>query len=117
MALISNPMMLYVLDEHGQPVPEPDALAWGAWMEARRVDGTLHVSEDYDEGDADGKIRISTVFLGIDNGWGLRDVPVLWETMVFGGPLDGEQDRYTSLLDAIAGHQAMCQRVTAMLNQ
>jgi hypothetical protein len=34
--------------------------------------------------------------------------PVLWETFVFGGVLDGEMQRYTSKADALAGHQRMC---------
>lgn len=31
--------------------------------------------------------------------------------MVFGGPLDGEQERYSTTDEAIAGHAAMCERV------
>jgi len=31
--------------------------------------------------------------------------------MVFGGELDGEMDRYASLADAKAGHEAMVARV------
>lgn len=59
---------------------------------------------------------MSTVFLGIDHAFS-GGLPVLWETIVFGGPLDGEMDRYTSRADALAGHQVMCARVRAALEK
>jgi len=62
-------------------------------------------------------ILISTVFLGLDMGFGhpKRD-PLLFETMVFNGPLNEEMDRYSSWVEAEAGHEAMCDRVrVAML--
>src|SRR5947207_774053 len=51
------------------------------------------------------KIDVSTVFLGIDHGWGRRELPVLFETMVFGGKLDEWQWRYCTLEEAQVGHQ------------
>lgn len=65
-------------------------------------------------GEGDDEVRISTVFLVIDHGLG--NVPILWETMVFGGPLDMEQERYASREAALEGHQAMTARVLAALN-
>lgn len=50
-----------------------------------------------------GMVRVSTVFLGIDHNWG-RGPPVLWETMIFGGPHDEFQERYSSHESAVAGH-------------
>jgi hypothetical protein len=50
-------------------------------------------------------VTISTVFLGIDHGFGRTDKPVLWETMIFGGLLNDSQWRYTSEADAIKGHR------------
>ncbi len=58
----------------------------------------------------DGAVTISTVFLGLDHGFG-GGRPVLFETLVFGGPLDGEMDRYCTYDEAEAGHTAMLQRV------
>ena len=56
------------------------------------------------------KISISTVFLGIDHGFGsIR--PLLFETMVFGGELDQEMVRYTTWQEAEAGHKVMVKRV------
>lgn len=66
-------------------------------------------------GEGDDEIRISTVFLVIDHGLG--SVPILWETMVFGGPLDMEQERYVSCEAAEQGHAEMVQRVTDALTE
>ena len=85
----------YILDETGEPVPCPDLLTWGRWFEASQ---DRHVARD-----EIGDVLISTVFLGLDHGWG-RGPPVLWETMVFGGKLDEQQERYVSRADALAGH-------------
>lgn len=54
---------------------------------------------------------VSTVWLGIDHGWGLGD-PVLWETMTFGVPGWADyQARYTSREQALAGHNAVVDSV------
>lgn len=85
----------YILaDDHRTPVPCDDMTTWGEWM------GTAdrHVGHDMRNG-----IRVSTVFLGLDHGFG-PGAPVLWETMIFGGPHDEYQERYTSYDDALAGH-------------
>ena len=55
-------------------------------------------------------VLISTVFLGIDHQWG-RGPPLLFETMVFGGELSGEQVRYSTLREAKAGHEKMVKRI------
>lgn len=64
----------YILNEHGQPVPEPDLLTWGLWFEehANRI-----VAQEWVE-----NVKISTVFLGLDHNWFGKE-PVLWETMTF----------------------------------
>ena len=57
-------------------------------------------------------VHVSTVWLGLDHSFG--DGPLLiFETMVFGGNLDLEMDRYTTEAEALAGHAAMCERVQA----
>lgn len=48
--------------------------------------------------------KISTVFLGLDHSWE-SDIPVLWETMIFGGKEDMYQDRYASYKEALIGHE------------
>lgn len=48
--------------------------------------------------------KVSTVFLGLDHGFGISKAPVLWESMVFGGPLDGQMRRYDDWERAHTGH-------------
>ena len=52
------------------------------------------------------------MFLGLDHSFG-GGAPLLFETMVFGGPLDGEQERYSTWNEAEAGHKLMVERVQA----
>lgn len=88
-----------------RPVPVKDPLEWARWFETgdRRV---AHTSV--------GAISVSTVFLGLDHNFLGRGDPLLFETMVFGGPLNLEQERYSTWEDAERGHAAMVARVMAM---
>lgn len=60
------------------------------------------------------KVMVSTVLLVInhahDNG-----TPIIFETMVFGGALDQEQDRYSTKAGALAGHECMVNRARESL--
>lgn len=58
--------------------------------------------------------NISTVFLGFDHGF-MDGPPMLFETMVFGGELDGEVERYATKAQAKRGHEKMVQRVKEQL--
>lgn len=98
--------MRYILNDKGEPILCPDLMEWGKWMEdGNRVLRQTKV----------GKLKISTVFLGLDHGFGLDGPggePVLWETMVFDTTTghavgtDGYdfQTRYSSQSDALEGH-------------
>lgn len=57
-----------------------------------------------------GDAEVSTVFLGLDHQFG-DGPPLIFETLVFGGSLDQEMDRYTTWEQAEAGHAAMVNRV------
>ena len=59
------------------------------------------------------KILISTVFLGFDHGYGER--VLLFETLVFRGPLNNEMERYTTWEEAERGHADMIARVMVAL--
>ena len=65
-----------------------------------------------------GKVRVSTVFLGIDHGFlGEGSRPVLWETMVFGrGWLREYQERYDSHDEAANRHERIVQAVRIVYN-
>jgi len=103
----------YMLDAAGDPVPTTDLLKWARWFETAE----RHVCHDMDEGPGGDKVRVSTVFLGLDHRFGGDGPPLLWETLVFGGPLDGTMRRYSSRAAAVRGHQAICQQVTRASNQ
>jgi hypothetical protein len=84
----------YILDGH---TPVPASLEkWAKWFEGsdetRRV--ALTKGDDY---------LVSTVFLGLDHQFG-RGEPLLFETMIFGGPHDQYCDRYSTWDEAEAGH-------------
>lgn len=87
----------YILDNDHNPVAA-DVLVAAKWMEdnpSRKI-----VKQEYID-----DIFVSTVFLGLDHAWN-SNVPVLWETMIFGGEHDQSyQERYTSYEDALEGHQ------------
>jgi hypothetical protein len=89
----------YILDGR-EPVPCDDVLAWAAWYEtADRSVGRAELP---------GGVLVSTVFLGLDHDFArvgaLEHVPVLFETMIFGGPLDEYRARYCTWEEAEAGH-------------
>jgi hypothetical protein len=90
----------YILDGHTAK-PVDDVLEWGTWFETanRRV-----------AKDTIGDSEVSTVFIGLDHSFG-GDKPLIFETMVFDGPLDGEMDRYSTWEEAEKGHADMVKRV------
>ena len=90
----------YVLDEAGRPVAEPDLLRWARWFEKSHRQRVLAHTK------ADSDVSVSTVFLGINHRFSGCGSPVLWETMIFGGPHDGDMWRYDSREAALAGHAA-----------
>lgn len=94
----------YILDAEGNPVP-CDLLTWAKWFEVAE----RHVADD-----VVGPSRVSTVFLGLDHSFG-EGRPVLYETLVFEGPLDREMCRYSTKEEALAGHRAMIERVLEAL--
>lgn len=57
--------------------------------------------------------RVSTVWLGLSQPWyGTKPaLPLIFETMVFGGELDGEMERYPTLQEAKDGHVKWVERV------
>ena len=51
-----------------------------------------------------GGVHVSTVFLSLNHAFG-QGPPVLFETMIFGGPHDDYQERYTTVEEAREGHR------------
>ncbi len=78
----------------------------------RPFEETRQVAEAFVD-QLDGSVRVSTVFLSIDHKWRYGP-PILFETMVFGGPedIDGWQERYATLSEAKAGHARIVESLT-----
>jgi len=92
----------YIL-EGKTPVPCNDLLKWGEFFNDQKKRRVAYTEL--------GAVHVSTVFLGLDHGWGGR--PLLFETMVFGGNNWDECERYSTWEEAEQGHQRMVQRVVA----
>lgn len=95
-------MDMWILGRDGEPSRTDDIEVWTGFMK----DSYLLKREAVDD-----ETEVSTVFLGMDHNFVGNGPPILWETLVFGGHLDGEMDRYTSEADALNGHDAMLARV------
>lgn len=81
-------------------IREPDICKWAEWYASH----DRHVGKD-EVGDQ----GVSTVFLGIDHGFG--STPQWFETMVFGGLNDEYQERYQTYAEALAGHKRIVESV------
>ena len=95
--------MWYILDKNNKPI-RSTIVDCGKWL--KNNPERKAVKQEYV-----GDVRISTVFLGLDHAWE-SDIPVLWETMIFGGEHDQYMDRYTSYEDALEGHQTALNLIT-----
>jgi hypothetical protein len=95
--------MLYVLDDNGEPVQTDDVRLFGEFF--ADFDRRL-MARDEIEG-----VTVSTVFLGVDHGYGHSERPLLFETMIFGGPDDGDMWRYESRQAALDGHRFVVEQV------
>ncbi len=98
----------YILNKRNKPISKPvlEAAKWLGNNPEKRI-----VKQEYI-----GDIKVSTVFLGLDHGWN-SSVPVLWETMIFGGEHDQYQERYTSYEDAVEGHQKAIDLVNSSIKE
>lgn len=84
----------YILDGK-TPKPTEDLKEWAeAFEKCNRTVSKTKLSDG---------VEISTVFLGAHHGLG--DVPILFETMIFGGEHDEYCERYSTWDEAEAGHQ------------
>lgn len=102
-----NRPIYYILDEQKQPVPAASALECERFIrdEKKRTVGSVQL--------AGSDIHVSTVFLGIDHGW--QGPPVVFETMVYGGPLDNFCRRYCTYAEAVDGHRCIVETLGWMV--
>lgn len=55
-----------------------------------------------------GEVRVSTVFLGLDHRFGDEGPPLIFETMIFGGPHSDYQERCSTWEEAEEMHRVAC---------
>jgi hypothetical protein len=96
----------YILNESHQPVPCKDIMEWGKWFEtADRCVAKEMI----------GHVRVSTVFLGIDHNFD-GGAPLLFETMIFGGPHSDYVERCSTWDQAVRQHAVAVELVRSGLN-
>ena len=104
-------------DKQGNPLPfnTPEEMKY---VESLLTDYNYKVVDraEYNDGTV-----VSTVWLWLDHrfGWEEGDnPPIIFETMVFSKnkAIDWEQERYCTLEEAQAWHDAMCQHVQKVLS-
>lgn len=78
-------------------VEEVDLMTWALWLEEC---GSRHVG--YTQ--VNSQVTVSTVFLGLDMRFFGDGPPILFETLIMGGPHNGDMWRYSSWDDAESGH-------------
>lgn len=86
----------------GEPISVAD---WGRQRSGKRVARTTV-----------GDIEVSTVWLGLDHGFG--SVMLIFETMTFGGDLDGQDCwRYETEEEAVRGHLTIVDALRAVSDE
>lgn len=90
----------YILRDK-KPVPVEDLLTWAKQFES---DDCIVKQEEI------AGVRVSTVFLGLDRSFTGR-IPILFETKIFGGELDGEGERYATWEQAEEGHELWVNKI------
>lgn len=91
---------LFILGPNHEAIPVKDMIEWAKSFEK----STRIVKQTGNR-----TVYVSTVFLGLDHGWG--GPPLLFETMVFGGKHSDQQDRYSTWAEAERGHRRWVKRV------
>ena len=90
--------MYFVLDEQGDPLPVASYEEWARWCERsdRGVARTVIAPE----------VVVLTVFTGLNEAEvAPGEQPLLFDTCVLGGPLDGETVHHSNRVGALAEHE------------
>lgn len=100
----------YILDAEGNPVPCEDLMTWAKWFQ-EAGDSVRVALDQTKEG------TVSTIFLGLDHSFGVGNVPLLYETMVFTKDSDDqEQIRYPNKEEALRGHKQMVEKYLKIID-
>jgi hypothetical protein len=76
---------------------------WAGWNEIHRLAPFPEGGKVVGREELPGNVVVSTVFLGLNHNYHGGE-PILFETMVFGGPHDDYQRRYRTHQEAQQGH-------------
>lgn len=115
--MVSEPMETYIL-EGTKFRKSRDIMEWGKYLEIASTDPFhRHVGRDFFYVDDVEYCNLSTVFLGIDHNFGNSGVPILFESMIFGGKeLDESMERYATWETAAKGHLRLSSRIIKIIN-
>lgn len=95
---------MYVREQDGTIRQANSMTEWGEYFSDRE---SRRIAQD----DIGEEISVSTVFLGMDHGFGGGGPPIVFETMVFGGVLDEYQWRYATEEEARANHNEIVEAI------
>ena len=98
----------YFILDGNRNVLKATSMEWAAWLrDSDRGVARTDLTED---------TMISTVFLGFNHNYSGEGEPILWESLVFGGPEDGYMTRCSGTWqDAEAMHNNMVEEVKIRL--
>lgn len=110
LAFLDNGDTYYILNENREAVCVTYS-EWTEWMRRNKYEAKLAPGTPCRVGwTGTDALHVSTVFLGHNYAYG-DGPPILFETMVFGGEMDQEQERYSTWAEAEAGHRRWCELV------
>ena len=101
------PIQYYKL-EGKTPIAAESFLDWNLWMASATFADTTVMYNDFNDS------LVSTRFVGIDLNPGSSNSnsqPMVFETLVMGGVLDGKRNFYPTWDGAIQGHLKICTQV------
>jgi hypothetical protein len=99
-------VLLYRLGPDARLAVEPDEARWREWM-------MVYENRCLAFTEATLGVAVSTVFLGVN--WGTEALPRYFQTLVLGGPLDGDSTLVESYHEAEVIHDITVQRVRRAL--
>ena len=104
--------MLYKLDENNNPILCSDYAEQDQWRLSLDPEKQLCIGCIVDSTVINNE-TVSTVFLAIDHNFGYSSnpKPILFETMIFGGPRDQYQERYNTWDEALEGHNRIVNEI------
>jgi hypothetical protein len=98
-------MLKYYILEGKTPVAVESFKDWNLWMASVSFGDTTVMYNEFND------CLISTKFVGIDLALSVGPKPMVFETLVIGGVMDGKKNFYPTWDEAIQGHIKICGQV------